>query len=214
MALSREEIAQIVDEIAQTYKAIPADKRIDYQEHFLRLLQDLEPHIVALEQAAQLPPELPVVQATDISRELWTLARGNPDIFSAYASSYPDRALNAVASNPAELNALIQRLGSAEIEPRGEVDGIRAAPLKSSNVFGYRYDPLKKRLAVRFHSGSIYRYDGVPPIIFDMFRHGEGTARTTGSNRFGRWWRGKNPSLSAALNQLIKIGGYPYTRIR
>ena len=33
-------------------------------------------------------------------------------------------------------------------------------------------------------------------------------------NQYGRWWRGKNPSLGAALNQYIKAGNFNYRRLR
>jgi hypothetical protein len=165
------------------------------------------------------PPEAPgpseQVPVPDIARQLWTLARGDPDIFSLYMQSYPNDQVQSIARNPAELNSLMNQINNTQsIPPRGNADGIEQAPLQSSNVYGFRYDPLKKRLTVRFQEGAVYRYEGVPKVIFDMFSHGDGVARTTGSNRHGRWWRGKSPSLGASLNELIKLGGFPYARIR
>ncbi len=101
--------------------------------------------------------------------------------------------------------------------PQGQqpiIDGIPHADLNSSNVWGANYDPKSGKMKVRFHGGSEYEYDGVPQAIFDAFIHGNADARTNGRNRYGRWWRGKNPSLGAALNQYIKAGGFNYRRIR
>lgn len=167
----------------------------------------------------QTPPQQPQTgvqtQVPEIARNLWALARGNPDIFIAYARSYPDPTINAIASNPAQLNAIMHQINNTQsIPPQGNADGILQAPLQSSNVYGFRYDPLTKRLTVRFQGGSVYKYEGVPKQIFDMFSVGDGVARTKGSNRWGRWWIGKNPSLGAALHDLIKLGGFPYTKVR
>ena len=40
---------------------------------------------------------------------------------------------------------------------------------KSSNVAGYDYDPLTKRLTVSFHGGSAYHYHDVPQASVDAF---------------------------------------------
>ena len=173
-------------------------------------------------QTTTKPPEEPPgeeeptpSQVPNIARELWALARGNPDVFSAYARSYPNDELNAIANNPAGLNQLMQQINNTQSEvPGPPIDGIPQAPLKSSNIYGARYNPLKQELAVRFNEGSVYRYSGVPKQIFDMFMNGEGTARTSGSNRWGRWWKNKNPSMGSAFHNLIKLGGFPYQKIR
>ena len=39
------------------------------------------------------------------------------------------------------------------------------APVKSSNVVSIGYDPARQALEVEFRSGTVYRYDGVPPDI-------------------------------------------------
>ena len=163
------------------------------------------------------PPSAPNIQSQvpEIARQLWALSRGNPDIFTAYLRSYPNPELQQIADNPTQLNALMNQINDTQsIPPVGQADGVNQAPLQSSNVYGFRYDPLRKNLTVRFQGGSVYRYQNVPKQIFDMFAVGDGVARTSGSNRFGRWWRGKSPSLGAALHELIKLGGYPYSKIK
>jgi hypothetical protein len=213
--MDRQQFTAFLSELRPLLERLDPATKQKYLPRVLALVRKLESQVSEQESQTQPAPEQPVVQATDIAKQLWTLARGNADVFTAYAQSYPDSALQAVASNPAEINALIQKVGAgAEIEPRVEIDGIRQAPLQSSNVFGYRYNPLRKELAVRFNEGQVYRYSGVPQIVFDMFRHGEGTARTTGSNKYGRWWKNKRPSMGASVHQLLIAGGFQYRRVR
>lgn len=174
----------------------------------------------AAPKAPSAPPEAPPSGPTqapipDIARQLWALSRGNPDIFTAYMRSYPNPQLQQIAENPAQLNALMNQINDTQsIPPVGQADGVNQAPLQSSNIFGVRYDPLKKTMTTRFQNGSVYKYEGVPKVIFDMVYHGDGVAKTTGSNKFGRWWKFKTPSIGAAFHELIKLGGYPFRKIK
>jgi KTSC domain len=91
--------------------------------------------------------------------------------------------------------------------------------MPSSNVEGFAYDDKNQRLLVRFlgkypdRNGPIYGYQGVPKQIFDMFRKGAVPARTDGQNKWGKWWKGKVPSLGASLYTLVKNGPYSYQRL-
>lgn len=91
--------------------------------------------------------------------------------------------------------------------------------MPSSNVEGFGYDEKNGRLLVRFlgqhpnRNGPIYAYEGVPKVIFDLFQKGAVPARTDGKNRWGKWWKGKVPSLGASLYTLIKQNQYPYRRL-
>lgn len=91
--------------------------------------------------------------------------------------------------------------------------------MPSSNVEGFAYDPDQQRLYVRFLGkhpdphGPIYQYEGVPANIFDIFRRGAIPAKTDGRNKWGRWWKGKYPSMGAAMYHLIRAGGFPYQRV-
>lgn len=91
--------------------------------------------------------------------------------------------------------------------------------MPSSNVESFGYDNKTGRLMVRFlgkhpdRNGSVYSYEGVPKVIFDLFRQGAIPARTNGKNKWGRWWKGKVPSIGASLFTLIKNGGYAYNRL-
>jgi KTSC domain len=93
------------------------------------------------------------------------------------------------------------------------------AAMASSNVSAFGYDDRNGRLLVQFlgdypdRQGPIYAYAGVPKVIFDLFRRGAIPARTDGRNRWGRWWRGKVPSMGASLYTLIREGNYPYERV-
>jgi len=91
--------------------------------------------------------------------------------------------------------------------------------MPSSNVESFGYDDKTGRLLVRFlgeypnKEGPIYGYEGVPKQIFDLFQKGAVPARTDGKNKWGKWWKGKVPSLGASLYTLINKGGYPYKRL-
>lgn len=91
--------------------------------------------------------------------------------------------------------------------------------MPSSNVEGFAYDDKTGRLLVRFlgdypnRNGSTYAYGGVPREIFDLFQKGAVPARTDGQNKWGKWWKGKQPSLGASLYTLIKQRNYPYQRV-
>ena len=92
-------------------------------------------------------------------------------------------------------------------------------PVESSNINSFNYDPKSGELFVKFQgdfpqqNGSVYKYGGVPPEIADLFMHGAAEATTDGSNKWGKWWKGKIPSLGAAMNQIIKAGGFPYQKV-
>jgi len=87
------------------------------------------------------------------------------------------------------------------------------SPMESSNIEGFNYDYNNKKLLVKFQGDGIYSYDGVQPFIFDTFRKGAVPAKTTGQNQYGKWWKGKVPSLGAAFYALIRNGGYSYNKL-
>lgn len=91
--------------------------------------------------------------------------------------------------------------------------------MPSSNVEGFAYDDNSNRLYVRFlgkhpnRFGPVYQYENVPPNIFDIFRKGAIPAKTNGQNKWGKWWKGKYPSMGAAMYHMIRAGGYPYQQV-
>lgn len=155
------------------------------------------------------PPPAPAAQL------LWILSGQNPESFLQYIQTYPDPSLNSLLQNQGELQRTIEYLnqmmppGAQPLSP----EGIPHADLNSSNIYGFQYDPKSGRLKVRFQGGSVYSYDGVPANVFQAFKSGAISAKTSGQNQYGRWWVGKNPSLGASFYQLIRQGGYPYQRI-
>lgn len=92
--------------------------------------------------------------------------------------------------------------------------------MPSSNVYGFNYDYDNGRLLVKFQGdrnageGPIYSYEGVPPYIFNLFKRGAAIAKTSGRNKWGSWYRGKTPSIGAAMDAFIKNGGYSYQRLQ
>ena len=89
----------------------------------------------------------------------------------------------------------------------------------SSNINSFAYDDKTGNLFVKFQgdypqqNGPVYQYGGVPKQIFDLFRKGAVPARTNGKNKWGEWWKGKNPSMGSSMYTLIKQGGYSYKKV-
>lgn len=145
---------------------------------------------------------------------LYALADGNQGAFVNYARQFPDSALNAMAKDPRQLQEVFRQLQSKITLPSGQVaDGVPKAPLQSSNVYGFQYDPRQGLLRVRFNGGGVYEYENVDPIIFKIFKDGAIPAKTTGQNRFGAWWKGKRPSLGASFAELIRNAGYNFRKV-
>jgi hypothetical protein len=118
------------------------------------------------------------------------------------------------------LDLLINRIAKLKEEERITVGTpIDPAPHPSSQINAFAYDPKTQQLRVKFQdkypgqNGPQYQYEGVPPFIFDVFRRGAVAPKTSGSNAWHRWKKGVTPSLGAAMNSLIKAGGYQYQRL-
>jgi len=147
------------------------------------------------------------------AEQLWVLAGENPQAFQSYLQTVPNVALNQLSQELAQARNIEQRLADRITLPSGEQqDGIPRAPLTSSNIYGFAYNPRNSLLRVRFQGGAMYDYGGVPPAIFKIFREGAIPARTQGQNRYGRWWVGKRPSLGASFFNMIR-DRFPYQRV-
>jgi len=89
----------------------------------------------------------------------------------------------------------------------------------SSNVNGFYYDPDSQELKVQFHGpypqaeGPVYSYAGVPEYIFKILERGGVGPKTSGQNRYHAWHKGVTPSLGAAVNALLKAGGFAYQKL-
>lgn len=144
---------------------------------------------------------------------LYTLAGGDPVTFANYARQFPDPELNRLAQNRPYLYSVLNRLGKQITISKGQEQGIPQADLQSSTVYGFNYDNRNKKLYVKFQGDGVYQYDNVPYTVFKMFANGQATAKTNGRNKYGVWFSGKNPSLGAGLNQIIKQAGFPYRKV-
>lgn len=219
--MDKEQIAQYAEQLLSIYERMNASQKKQYAplvkeaiEAFKERLQTSQEPVT---QETQTEPSTPNVgiQVPEIARELWTLSRGDPDVFALYVNTYPDPNVRAIGRIPGALDKVMNEINNTQSErPPGQVDGVPQAPLQSSNVYGYRYDPIQKKLKVRFQNGSVYSYDQVPKMIFDAFSQGSGVARTTGKNKFGRWWTSKSPSLGASVHQILIAGKFPYQKIK
>lgn len=211
-----QELLQAIEQVASTGEEL-SDQ---FQGMLAETLGNLYSRIEELSQngpseTANIPPETLSNPPSNDAQLLWILAGQQPQAFLSYLRTFPTPATSQLLNNPQQLNATIVQLN--QMMPPGElpiVDGIQHADLNSSNVWGAAYNPKTGKMRVRFQGGSIYEYGGIPKAIFDAFIHGNAEAQTNGQNRYGRWWKGKNPSLGAALNKYIKAGNFPYRRIR
>ncbi len=202
-------LREVVQLLAQRGK--PLSKEL--KAMLVKVMDHAATRITQLRQEdAQRTSQTPI---PDTANLLWILAGGQPEAFVSYLREFPDPQLNAILQNPTHLVQIIEQLQrNNPIKHLGQEDGIQQANLQSSNVYGFRFNPQTKKMQVRFQEGAVYEYDDIPDVIFNLFSHGNASAKTTGSNRFGAWFRGKNPSLGAALNQYIKQGGYAYRKLK
>jgi len=134
----------------------------------------------------------------------------------------PDEFLGQIAQT---LELLYNRL--EEVEGAGlagtSINGPTQPPIEpgmpSSNVEGFARDENTGKLYVRFlgkhpnRMGPVYEYSGVPDSMYNLFRQGAVPARTNGQNKWGKWWKGKTPSMGASVNVLLKQGGFNYRRV-
>ena len=134
------------------------------------------------------------------------------------AASLSPESQQALAQMISQFIEIIEMLTNPGVPQETEQPPIEEA-MPSSNVEGFAYDPKTNRLYVRFlgrypeRNGPVYQYENVPANIFDIFRKGAIPAKTNGRNRWGRWFRGKYPSIGAAMYHVIRAGGYPFQQI-
>lgn len=113
---------------------------------------------------------------------------------------------------------IIQQQGQQEPQVPAQQQPLTEA-MPSSNISEFAYDDKNNQLLVRFlgkypnRQGPLYSYSGVPRVIFDLFQKGAVPARTNGKNAWGRWFKGKNPSMGSSMYTLIKQAGYPYKKV-
>jgi hypothetical protein len=130
-----------------------------------------------------------------------------------------DELQGAVAQTLEMLYSRIEQLrGEAPPEPPEEPPDLQPS-MPSSNIEGFAYNDKTGQLYVRFRgkhpdrNGPVYQYNNVPQNIYDIFQKGAIPAKTDGKNKWGKWWKGKYPSMGAAMYHLIRAGGFPYQRV-
>lgn len=218
--MNAQELQALLKELMQAVQQVMQSGEILSDEFQGVIAQTLENLFSKIEEAEKnAPPEIAqggVENTVSADAQLlWMLSGQQPQAFISYLRSFSTPATQSLLNNPAELNATIEQL--SKMMPQGQqpvIDGIPHADLESSNIWGANYDKKSGKMRVRFQGGSEYEYDGVPPAIFNAFIHGNAAAKTKGQNQYGRWWRQKNPSLGAAMNQYIKAGKFNYRKIR
>lgn len=205
-----------VQELLATGESIPPEFQQQIADEINMLTQEIDTLYANQSenerQGGAIPPiNEPVPPGAQL---LWILAGGNVDAFVHYLGSIPDPELNGLLRQPDQLDGIIHQLHAnfPKGEP-GQADGIEHAQLNSSNIWGAR-QLQNGKTQVRFQGGAVYEYDGVPPQIFKAFMMGAIPAKTKGHNKYGAWWKGKQPSLGASFYQLIRQGAFPYRRLR
>ncbi len=222
--MNEQKIEQIKDTIRQIMKmVIERDEPIsdEIKQKLTQVVQHLTSRIAQLRQeegqesqeepisAAPIEPPMPI--GTEL---LWNMANGNPEAFVSYLRTVPDSSMNGLLYQPELLKSIIERLTKQFPQATPEISqGVEKAPLQSSNIYGFNYDQKSGTLRVKFQGDGVYQYQGVPRYIFKIFQSGAVPAKTSGSNEYGKWWEGKQPSLGAAFYQMIRNGGYPYQKV-
>lgn len=84
--------------------------------------------------------------------------------------------------------------------------------INSSNVWKYKYDDIKEELVIKFQEGSTYTYTGVSTNLFESIVTGDASCITEGSNKWGSWDIGKNPSIGAAVYEYLVLGNVSYSK--
>lgn len=85
----------------------------------------------------------------------------------------------------------------------------RNKSIKSSNVWKFKYNTETGDLVVKFQDGSVYTYFKVSLSDFEQFASGSGgTCKTEGKNKWGSWQIGKNPSVGAAIFDVLDKYSY------
>lgn len=119
------------------------------------------------------------------------------------------------------INLLWNRIEALRVTPTPQpTPELPPAEYPSSNIHAFRYDPQSQKLFIQFQdkypqtNGPVYEYGGVPQYIFEVFRRGAVAPKTSGRNKWHTWKKGVTPSLGASAYALIRLGGFPYQRVR
>lgn len=127
--------------------------------------------------------------------------------------------INAIEREQAQVSEQVAQPPSGAPPTGGNIPPLQPAPHESSNIKAFRYNPENQQLFVKFQgkypqqNGPVYRYEGVPDFIFNVFSRGAVGPKTSGSNGWHTWKKGVTPSHGAAMAALIKNGGYQYQRM-
>lgn len=205
------------DELLSTLSRVLSSGEVLSDEYQALIASQLEWITQRIEELSQ--PQNPTPEQQETIDLLWNISGGDPQIFAQYASSFPDAGLQQLLSNPATMQQVIAQMLQQPPAPPAETTGFPESPISSSNVYGFQYDPKSKSLMVKFNgkdtkgSGPVYQYDNVPPEIYEAFSSGSVPATTDGANRWGRWWKGKVPSVGASAFALLNRGPFSYRKI-
>ena len=76
--------------------------------------------------------------------------------------------------------------------------------ISSSNVVAVTFDPVNNLLFILFKGGALYEYKEFPFDKYKKILRGESNATTNDIRDPKRWWKGKFPSVGAAVWEYIR----------
>lgn len=130
-----------------------------------------------------------------------------PEKATAAAKTFFDKIMSPTGKTEEEEQDIFKRFSKVEGKEK------KVEPAESAVIRRTEYLPDEKKLVVVFNKGSVYEYENVPEDKYKELLASATPAKTEGQNEYGAWWVGKNPSLGATFNSLIKNGGYVYNKV-
>jgi hypothetical protein len=141
------------------------------------------------------------------------------EIMISSGEHFPDELQGMIAQTLELLYSRIEELSTQEPEAPTYTPSPTTSNMPSSNVAGMNYNPQTQDLQVQFlgkhpnRNGSVYEYPNIPKPMAELLLSGAIPARTDGSNKWGSWYRGKNPSAGASVFTLLKNRNVPFQRL-
>jgi len=129
-----------------------------------------------------------------------------------------DHAASRITQLRQEQQAEAQQSQEGAATPQ-QIPPLNPTDSPSSNINAMQFDPETNELFIKFQdkypgtNGPIYSYKNVPPYIFNIIRRGSIAPKTSGRNAWHTWKEGVTPSHGAAVNALLKEGGFEFQRV-
>jgi len=91
----------------------------------------------------------------------------------------------------------------------------RTGRLKSSNVKRMKYNTKSRVMTIEFNGGGIYEYYEIDYATYQNVKNGNAVCKTTGQNKYGKWFVGKTPSNGSSIWKYLRgASSFPIPRYR